>query len=152
MESIILDRHLVESLVQMCYFRNNPEKLEKHLTGEKRLHFKTMFDEVCPSLHMFYSKHLSDVAHGGISKDLFRVERNLLSGDERVVMGCEYNPSWATYVSSITVVLLYGFLVHYPVFFPKAYQRCMTDHHINLGYSNALKWLNQTIDKYIKGF
>jgi len=111
-EATILCRHLLEALVQMRYFRRHPDQLAGHITNKGRIPISRMFREVAPCAIGMY-RTLCDVAHGGVTKDVFRLNRKSPT-EGRIVMGVQRNEVWATYVCNIANALLHGFLKYYP--------------------------------------
>ena len=67
LEAGILNRHLLEVLIQAKYFQRFPEKLSDHELGKKRVQFRVMFDEFSPDFYRDdYGKLHSGWAHGGV--------------------------------------------------------------------------------------
>ncbi len=118
LEATVVFRHILEGFAALRYFYNHKNELENHLTTpKKRVRFYTMFEENAPGFYKYYGQPYSDIAHGGATASLFRVEYSS-PANGRIIMGCEFNLSKSAMVSVSTIMVSYGYLNYISVFFP----------------------------------
>jgi len=143
LESFVLIRHTLETLLQMRYFHKYPEGLRKHLMDNKRVSFKKMFDELCPGFYKeVYGGILSNIAHGKQLKTVFRTKRSSPTEGE-VLRGCEFNQTHALFVINHVTILAYGYCNLFGVFFPE--NRLSVDEEVRTGLSESKEWLEATM-------
>lgn len=117
LESLILTRHLLEAFVRMKYFKKYPDKLKQHLT-EKKITYKTMFDEFSPDMYMWYAEQLSEAAHGVFFKDIFQTDRQN-PNKQLVINGPQFNSIGADFVLTWIYTLFLAYLNSFIIFFPQ---------------------------------
>ena len=147
LEAIVLYRHLLESFIQMRYFYKYPEKILVHIVAKSRkdrVPFSDMFNEFSDDIYKtFYGIILSGIAHGGIIKDIFRVDRTS-KAEIRTILGCEYIENHATLITNITVPLLFGYINMFEEFFPNNIVK--NDENISELILKAKEWLEFSMD------
>lgn len=127
LESVLIVRHLLETLVQIRHFQKHPDQLKPHLTSMTsagRVQFKTMFEELSPG---YYAKHygqlLSNIAHGGIGMGVFsEYEQPKEEGSTAVMvppLGCQFAQRASGFIVNHLLVLLYGHLKCFATTFPE---------------------------------
>lgn len=149
LEAVTLLRNMLEVFVQLKYFFKYPDKISQHLTV-RYISFSTMFNEFTSKdfYRIHYGHLLSSFAHGKLAKNIFRYERPS-SNDRNTIMGCKFNPDNATYVMNQTIPLLFGYLSHFPIFFPN--NTLGADKNIS-DYNNSVDWIRRFMADHKKTF
>lgn len=150
LEAITLYRHSIEIYVQLKYFHKYNDRIAEHLTGNW-ISFKKLFMEFTSEefYSKFYGHLLSSFAHGKLAKNIFRYE-NISSPERSIIMGCKFNSDNATYIMNQNIPLLFGYLNHYHIFFPK--NDLQKDQVINNRYEQMMAWLKLAMDDHKKTF
>lgn len=145
LESLVLCRHLLEALLQTSYFQARPQDLEAHWTSKKRVQFRQMFDLIAPDAYKGFYTLLSDYAHGGITKNIVRFDREA----GRIVVGCEFNEELASHVMNVLTILVYGFLHRYYEFIPgpEALPTAISNQRME-----SLSWLEKSMSQHAEQF
>lgn len=121
LEAIVVFRQILEGLITLRYFQKYPEKIKEHLTATRskgRVSFFAMFNEFSPDFYKrWYGEIFSQLAHGGIITKLFR-EKFSSTGQQEVLMGCEFNAEKSDFVTVSTILISYGYLNYTSIFFP----------------------------------
>lgn len=151
LEAIILERHLLELLIQIRYFHKYPQLYQDHLTSKSRktrVTFKTMFEEFAPGFyHNHYGRFLSSFAHGSITKSIFRIPRNSPS-KSRVILGCEFNIENATAIINSVSFIIFGFLSLFPVIYPN--NTLSENPELLITYNEEVHWLSLYMQEHEK--
>jgi hypothetical protein len=117
LETLILIRHLIESLVRMKYFNRHIDKLEPHLNNKLKITFKVMFNEFSPEIYKWYTDFLSEAAHGVFFKEMFQVDRKEIS-NQYVINGPifkTFEADWIrTWIYTSFLAYLNSFLFLFP--------------------------------------
>jgi hypothetical protein len=120
LEASLVLRHIIEGFVQLRYFNNHLDQIEKHLHSDRardRVSFRTMFEEIAPGSYKdFYGTLLSGLAHGGIAADMYKMKYTSTSLDS-IVQGCEFNEALSRFIIKNALDFGYGYLNYAHEFF-----------------------------------
>jgi len=144
-ESAVLLRTLLESLVQIKYFKEHMNKLEGYIK-EKKIRIKDMFEYCAPGLYEHTYLQLSDFAHGGVTKEIIRVKE--VSDERYVKVGCDYDEFFATYTINILYALLLGYLCCFPQCFSNSREGVENDKEFKEIYSNKILEMFKSIESH----
>jgi hypothetical protein len=146
LESIILMRHLLEAFIQMRYFRRHLDSLGEHVRNEKRILFKTMFDEFSPGYYKnYYGQQFSEAAHGVVFKALIRTDGELKQDGGKAVLGNRYDEKYASYVINNLTAILSGYFNRIDELLPR--NRIKKDPEIARQFDGLKSWMNSAIEK-----
>lgn len=124
-ESLILIRHLLENFVCMRYFYKHGDMLEEYLKNGKyinedkkkvNLTYSIMFKEFDSLIYENDYRHLSKSTHGKSAHSIFRTAS---PEHTRFLLGNQLNKDYIHYVLFNIILLVYGYLNYFEVFFPK---------------------------------
>lgn len=152
-ECVILIRNLLESFVQIRYFEDKKCEIENYLKvkGKNRIRLKTMFENLSPGLYDNFYSQLSNFAHGGISKEIFRTTQESSNLEERIIiLGCQFDMDKATYVINILNVLLHGYFKYFIIIFPEGRSKMIKEKLPWQSYNNIISKTSNAIDSHKK--
>ncbi len=146
LEALILMRHLLEAFVQMRYFRRHLNQLDAHITSDKRISFKRMFDEFVPGFYSkYYGKQVSEAAHGIAFKFFFRLQGPLTPYGGAALLGNRFDVSFATYIINNLNAIVSGYFNKLDELLP---WNLVRDKPRNRNrFDKARAWLNSSLDK-----
>lgn len=147
LEAMVVFRQILEGLATLRYFHKYPHKIKKHLKAtrhKERVYFSTMFKEFSPGFYSnWYGDTFSDLAHGGLFADSFRLKGSFAQGE--IVMGCEFNLEKSDLVTVTTILISYGYLNYISTFFPSITSK------ISSTIKNRIQDVSEHIEnKYLK--
>jgi len=146
LESTILLRHLLESLVQLRYFGERRDELMPHLTRTREVNFRKLFNVCAPGFYRFYSL-LSGAAHGGVASALFRVG---LAVRPQWIPRCEYDETRGSIVVNQFVPTLLGLLNLLPQHFPEVL--AAAGEEIVREKADSVAWLESAVNAQLTQF
>ncbi|MGA3243627.1 MAG: hypothetical protein ABSE41_03355 [Bacteroidota bacterium] len=148
LETVSVLRNMYEVLVQMRYFHRHKDQVMAHALRQKRVRFRTMFDEIAPGFYdPMYARLLSEYAHGGLGSMIFRTSYSA-ADKGTTLMGCHFDADLCTFSLNQISVVLCGWLTYIPIFFPAFPTNAPRD---LLGKrQSALDWLREGMDQHVK--
>lgn len=149
-ESAIVLRNLLEGLVVIHYFEDRKDKIESYFKEPLKYRIKDMFNTCAPGLYDHTYMQLSDFAHGGLSKELFRTEKEDMK-DRKVIIGSEYSDFKASYVANIYNALMLGYYIYYPKCFSR-FDVIYSDQEIMAEYQINISNMKSAIESHKKSF
>jgi hypothetical protein len=120
-ESIVLNRTITESLVQIRYFSIYPEEMKRlpSITGTSRkIQVKEMYEKIAPGFYDIWYKFSSEFTHAGKSAHVLKVTRDPASGVAYGDPGIVYKEDWCSMCFNEALMLLLGYLRAFPITFP----------------------------------
>jgi len=123
-ESVIVNRTITETLVQLRYFAILPEEMVKlpSLSGNRRrlVQLKTMYEKIAPGFYDVWYKFSSEFAHAGVGAHIFKITRDPVSGIAVGDPGVVFKEDWCSACFNEVLMLLLGFIRAYGIAFPDA--------------------------------
>ncbi len=147
LETVSLLRNMYEVLVQMHYFHRHKDQVMAHALRQKRVRFRTMFDEIAPCFYDLMYGLLSEYAHGGIGSMIFRTSYSA-ADKGTTIMGCQFDADLCTFSLNQIAVVLCGWLTHIPSFFPAFSMSAPKD--LLDRRQSALDWLREGMGQHMK--